>query len=49
VLITPYATAWIGLPFLGFFGLVWFVFIYIGVYLLWYRLPQIRKHAAKLS
>ena len=49
VLITPYATAWIGLPFLGFFGLVWLVFIYIGVYLLWYRLPQIRKHAAKLS
>jgi len=49
VLITPYATPWIGLPFLGFFGLVWFVFIYIGVYLLWYRLPQIRKHAAKLS
>ena len=49
VLITPYPSPWIGLPFLGFFGLVWLVFIYIGVYLLWYRLPQIRKHAAKSS
>ncbi|HXQ26963.1 MAG TPA: NrfD/PsrC family molybdoenzyme membrane anchor subunit [Candidatus Acidoferrales bacterium] len=47
VLITPYATAWIGLPFLGFFGLVWAVFIYIGVYLLWFRLPQIRKQQAQ--
>jgi Ni/Fe-hydrogenase subunit HybB-like protein len=46
VLITPYPTAWIGLPFLGFFGLVWAVFIYIGVYLLWFRLPQIRKKSA---
>jgi Ni/Fe-hydrogenase subunit HybB-like protein len=43
VLITPYATAWIGLPFLGFFGMIWFVFFYIGVYLLFWRLPQIRK------
>ncbi len=49
VLITPYATAWIGLPFLGFFGLVWLVFIYIGVYLLWFRLPQVRKQQAKSS
>jgi Ni/Fe-hydrogenase subunit HybB-like protein len=46
VLITPYATPWIGLPFLGFFGLVWSVFVYIGVYLLWFRLPQLRKHNA---
>jgi hypothetical protein len=44
VLITPYATPWIGLPFLGFFGIIWLVFLYIGVYLLWWRLPQIRKH-----
>jgi molybdopterin-containing oxidoreductase family membrane subunit len=49
VLITPYPTPWIGLPFLGFFGLVWLVFIYIGVYLLWFRLPQIRKHQARPS
>jgi hypothetical protein len=49
VLITPYATAWIGLPFLGFFGLVWLVFIYIGVYLLWFRLPQVRKQQVKSS
>ena len=44
VLITPYATPWIGVPFLGFFGLIWLVFLYIGIYLLWWRLPQIRKH-----
>jgi hypothetical protein len=49
VLITPYATAWIGLPFLGFFGLVWLVFIYIGVYLLWFRLPQVRKQQTKAT
>ncbi len=43
VLITPYATAWIGVPFLGFFGLIWFVFIYAGAYILFFRLPQVRK------
>jgi len=49
VLIAPYATAWIGLPFLFFFGFVWFVFLYIGVYLLWWRLLQIRKSQVKPS
>jgi Ni/Fe-hydrogenase subunit HybB-like protein len=49
VLITPYATAWIGVPFLLFFGLIWSVFIYVGVYLLFWRLPQIRKDQAKLT
>ncbi len=49
VLIAPYATPWIGLPFLCFFGLIWFVFIYIGVYFLFWRLPQIRKAQAKLN
>jgi molybdopterin-containing oxidoreductase family membrane subunit len=44
VLITPYATAAIGMPFLAFFGATWIAFIYIGVYLLWIRLPQIRKN-----
>lgn len=43
VLITPYATPWIGIPFLMFFGLIWSVFIYVGVYLLFWRLPQVRK------
>lgn len=43
VLITPYATAWIGVPFLMFFGLIWSVFLYIGVYLLFWRLPELRK------
>jgi Ni/Fe-hydrogenase subunit HybB-like protein len=43
VLITPYATAWIGVPFLLFFGLIWSVFFYIGIYLLFWRLPQLRR------
>jgi len=47
VLITPYPSPWIGLPFLGFFGLVWAVFVYIGVYLLWFRLPQVRRQKVK--
>jgi hypothetical protein len=47
VLIAPYATAAIGMPFLAFFGATWIAFIYIGVYLLWIRLPQIRKQHAK--
>jgi hypothetical protein len=46
VLITPYATAAIGVPFLAFFGATWLGFIYIGVYLLWFRLPRIRKEQA---
>ena len=46
VLITPYATAAIGVPFLAFFGATWLGFVYIGVYLLWIRLPQIRKQQA---
>jgi Ni/Fe-hydrogenase subunit HybB-like protein len=48
VLITPYATAWIGIPFLLFFGMIWSVFLYVGVYLLFIRLPQIRKAQAKV-
>lgn len=46
ILITPYATAAIGIPFLVFFGATWVAFIYIGVYLLWIRLPQIRREQA---
>jgi molybdopterin-containing oxidoreductase family membrane subunit len=49
VLITPYATAWIGVPFLVFFGLIWSVFFYIGIYLLFWRFPQIRKTQNKLT
>jgi molybdopterin-containing oxidoreductase family membrane subunit len=49
VLITPYATAWIGIPFLMFFGLIWSVFLYIGIYLLFWRLPQLRKAHNSLS
>ena len=43
VLITPYATAWIGVPFLMFFGLIWSVFFYIGIYLLFWLVPQLRN------
>jgi hypothetical protein len=43
VLIAPYATAWIGVPFLVFFGLMWLAFFYFGGYVLWWRLPQIRR------
>jgi hypothetical protein len=49
VLIAPYATAAIGMPFLAFFGATWIAFIYIGVYLLWIRLPQIRRQQAKMG
>jgi hypothetical protein len=49
VLITPYATAWIGIPFLLFFGMIWSVFLYVGIYLLFWRMPQIRKAQAKVT
>jgi Ni/Fe-hydrogenase subunit HybB-like protein len=42
VLITPYPTAGIALPFLFFYGLMWVVFFYVGYLILW-RLPQIRN------
>jgi Ni/Fe-hydrogenase subunit HybB-like protein len=46
VLITPYATPAIGIPFLIFFGGTWAVFLYIGVYLLFWRLPRLRDRQA---
>ncbi|HEX8713523.1 MAG TPA: NrfD/PsrC family molybdoenzyme membrane anchor subunit [Terracidiphilus sp.] len=46
ILITPYATAAIGVPFLVFFGATWVAFIYIGIYLLWIRLPRLRREQA---
>jgi Ni/Fe-hydrogenase subunit HybB-like protein len=49
VLIAPYATPWIGIPFLMFFGMIWSVFLYVGIYLLFWRLPQVRKEQAKLT
>jgi Ni/Fe-hydrogenase subunit HybB-like protein len=48
VLITPYPTVAIALPFLFFYGLMWFVFFYVGYLIVW-RLPQIRKDQAKSS
>jgi len=41
VLIAPYPTAGIALPFLFFYGLMWVVFFYVGYLIIW-RLPQIR-------
>jgi Ni/Fe-hydrogenase subunit HybB-like protein len=48
VLISPYPTAGIALPFLFFYGLMWVVFFYVGYLIIW-RLPQIRKGQAKPS
>jgi molybdopterin-containing oxidoreductase family membrane subunit len=48
VLITPYPTAGIALPFLFFYGTMWVVFFYVGYLIIW-RLPQIRKQQAKSS
>ncbi len=49
VLIAPYITAWVGLPFFAFFGLTWLAFFYFGGYVLFWGLPRIRKHQAKSS
>jgi hypothetical protein len=46
VLIAPYPTAGIALPFLFFYGMMWIVFFYVGYLMIW-RMPQIRKHQAK--
>jgi hypothetical protein len=46
VLIAPYTTPWVGIPFFIFFGLTWFAFVYFGGYVLFWRLPQVRKHRA---
>ena len=40
VLITPYPTANIGLPFLFFYGLMWVVFAYAFGYLILWRMPN---------
>jgi hypothetical protein len=43
VLITPYPTAGIALPFVFFYGLMWVVFFYVGYLIIW-RLRKIRRH-----
>jgi Ni/Fe-hydrogenase subunit HybB-like protein len=43
VLIDPYSTPIIGIPFTAFFGYAWFVFFYVGVYLLFWKLPRVRR------
>ena len=45
VLITPYPTAAIALPFLIFYGTMWVVFFYVGYLMIW-RLRKIHKHQA---
>lgn len=47
VLIGPKSAAVIAIPVLGFFGFSWFVFLFVGVYILFWRLPQIRKRGLK--
>ncbi len=42
VLITPYPTVAIALPFLFFYGLMWVIFFYVGYQMIW-RLPHLRK------
>jgi Ni/Fe-hydrogenase subunit HybB-like protein len=49
VLIAPNGTAWVAVPFWVFFGITWLAFLYFGCYVLFWRLPQIRKHQAKSS
>ncbi|MBZ5661022.1 MAG: polysulfide reductase NrfD [Acidobacteriia bacterium] len=46
VLITPYPTAGIALPFLFFYGLMWVMFFYVGYLIIW-RLRQIRNAQVK--
>jgi Ni/Fe-hydrogenase subunit HybB-like protein len=43
VLITPYPTAAIALPFVGFYGTMWVVFVYIAYLMIW-RMREIRSH-----
>ena len=40
VLISPYATPAIGLPFLAFYGLMWVVFVYVFGYLVLWRMRR---------
>lgn len=40
VLITPYATAAVGLPFFLFYGTMWVVFVYVFAYLTLYRMRR---------
>ena len=47
ILIAPYATAWVAVPFWALFGLTWFALFYFGCYVLFWRLPQIRRQQAK--
>ncbi|MBZ5700199.1 MAG: polysulfide reductase NrfD [Acidobacteriia bacterium] len=45
VLITPYPTAAVALPFLVFYGTMWVVFFYVGYLMIW-RLRKIHKRQA---
>jgi len=46
VLITPYATPGIGIPFVAFYGLMWVVFFYVG-YLVLHRMSAARRNRNK--
>jgi Ni/Fe-hydrogenase subunit HybB-like protein len=47
VLIGPTTSAVIAIPFLSFFGFAWFVFVFVGVFVLFWYLPRVRKRATK--
>ena len=47
VLITPDSPAVVTLPFLGFFGFTWIVFLYVGGYVLFWRMRLIRFRNSK--
>jgi hypothetical protein len=48
VLITPYPTAAIALPFLFFYGTMWVVFFYVGYLAIW-RMRQSRKNKNRFA
>lgn len=47
VLITPYATPAVGVPFVVFYGLMWVVFVYAFVYLVLYKMRRAGSPKAK--
>jgi Ni/Fe-hydrogenase subunit HybB-like protein len=46
VLITPYATPYIAVPFLLFYGTMWVAFIYAFGYLIWWKMRRFSQGAA---
>ncbi len=49
VLITPYATAPIAVPFLAFYGLMWAAFLYAFGYLIFWKMPRAARNNEALA